>query len=88
MNANKVNPEYLVAVLYKHMDGPITAFQTIDCDWSLHKVIGVNFSKLTDNNQIFRNDFVCIHYHLCKISSQIIECKIFAPYDFLEMNSL
>ena len=33
----------------------------------------MNFSKLTDTNQILRNDFVCIHYHLCKISVQIIE---------------
>ena len=47
-----------------------------------------NFSKLTDNNQIFRNDFDCIHYQLCKISSEIFECKIIAPYDFLEMNSI
>ena len=39
--------------------------------------IGVNFSKLTHNNQIFRNDFVCNHYHLCKLSAQTIECKIF-----------
>ena len=62
--------------------------QTLDCDWSVHNFIEVNFSKLTDNNQIFRNDFDCIHYNLCKISSQTIECKIFAPYDFLEMNSV
>ena len=60
-----------------------TALQTFDSP-SVHKFIEVNFSKLTDNNQIFRNDFDCIHYHLSKISSQIIECKIFAPYDFLE----
>ena len=46
--------------------------------------IEMNFSKLTHNNQIFRNDFVCIHYHLCKISPQTIECKIFAPDDFLD----
>ena len=32
--------------------------------------IGVNFSKLTHNNQIFRNDFVCNHYHLCKLLAQ------------------
>ena len=70
------------------MDEPITALQTLDGDWSVHWFIEVNFSKLTDKKQIFRNDFDCIHYHLCKISSQIIECKIFAPYDFLEMNSL
>ena len=41
----------------------------------------VNFSELTESNQIFRNDFVFIHYHLCKISAQIIECKTFAPYE-------
>ena len=33
-------------------------------------------------------DFDWIHYHLGIISSQIIECKIFALYDFLEINSL
>ena len=70
------------------MDGPITTLQTHDCDWSVHKFIKVNFSKLKDNNQIFRNDFDCISYHLCKISSQIIESTISAPYDFLEMNSI
>ena len=67
------------------MDGPITALQTLDCDWSVHKFTELNFSELTDNNQIFRNDFDWIHYHLCKISSQIIECKFFAPCDFLEI---
>ena len=70
------------------MDGPITALQTLGCDWFLHRFPEVNFLKLTDNNQIFRNDFTCIDYNLCKISSQIIECKIFDPYDFLEMNGL
>ena len=28
-------------------------------------------SKLTHSHKIFRNDFVCIHYHICKIFSQI-----------------
>ena len=65
------------------MDGPITALQMLDCDWSVDKFIEVNFSKLTDNDQIFRNDFDCIR-HFCKISSQINECKILAPYDFLK----
>ena len=38
-------------------------------------------------------DFVCIQsqlcqkFHLREISSQIIECTIFAPYDSFEMNS-
>ena len=70
------------------MGEPITALQTLDCDWSPHKFIEENFSKLTDSNQIFTLDFVCIHYHPCEISPQIIECEIFAPYDFFEMNSL
>ena len=43
----------------------------------IDKFAEVNFSKLTDSYQIFRNDFVCIHCDLCKISPQIIEYKIF-----------
>ena len=41
MNVIKVIPENLVVV-----DGPITALQTLDCDWSVHKFTEVNFSKL------------------------------------------
>ena len=41
--------------------------------------IDVNFSKLTDCNQVFRNNFLCIHYLISKISTQIIKCKNFAP---------
>ena len=44
------------------MEGPITALEKLDCDWSPHNFIQVNFSKLTDSNQIFRNNIVCIHY--------------------------
>ena len=62
------------------MEQPITALQTPDCDWLLNRFIEVNFSKLTESNQIFRNDFVGLHYHLCKISLQIIDCISFAPY--------
>ena len=36
---------------------------------------------LSDSNQIFKNEFVFIYYHLCKVSSQIIYCIIFAPYE-------
>ena len=54
------------------MEGPITALQTLACDWSLNKFIEVNFSKLTDSNQTLSIDFVCIHYHLSKISSRFI----------------
>ena len=58
---------------------------TIEKRWALldGRFIGVNFSKLTHNDQIFRNEFVCNHYHLCKLSAQTIECKIFTPYDLI-----
>ena len=32
---------------------------------------------LTDSNQIFRNCFVIIYYHLTKVSSEINKCIIF-----------
>ena len=41
------------------------------------RFIGVNFSKLTHNKNKLKNIFVCNHYHLCKLSSQTIECRIF-----------
>ena len=62
------------------MEQPITALQTPDCDWLFHRFIDMNFSKLTDSNQIFKNDFVYLHDRLCKISSEIIEYIIFANY--------
>ena len=37
-----------------------------------------------DSNQIFRNDFVGLYYHLCKLSTKINECKIICPSDFLQ----
>ena len=55
------------------------------CCWLLHRYVEVNFSKLMDSNQIFRNDFGCLYYHQCNISSQINDCKIFSPHDFLEL---
>ena len=64
------------------MEQPITALQTPDCDWLLHRFIEVNFSKLTKNNQIFKNDFVYLHDYLCEILSAIMECIVFAPYKF------
>ena len=64
--------------------GPITALQTVDCDWSPHLFIEANFSTLTDSDKIFIIDFIRIHFHLSQISSQIIECTIF----FLSMISL
>ena len=72
----------------KLMDGPITALQTLDCDWSLYKFIDMNFSKLTHNNQIFRNDFVCIYYPSVKYHLKFLNAKIFASRDLLEISSL
>ena len=59
------------------MDEPITVKRLKCCDWSVHKFIEVNFSKLTDSTHIFRMDFVIIHYNLGEISCQRIEWKIF-----------
>ena len=50
--------------LYKLMEAPIKVERLKCCDWSVHKFIEVNFSKLTDSNQIVRIDFVSIHMHL------------------------
>ena len=60
------------------------ALQTLDGDWSRSSIIEVNFSKQTHSKNIFRNNCVCLYDHICKISSQIIECKILAPYHFLK----
>ena len=49
------------------------------------KVYIGEFSELTDGNQIFRNDFVCIYYNLWKLSTLIIKCIIFVPYDFMQL---
>ena len=35
-------------------------FTSLTYGRSVHKFIEVNFSKLTDSNQIFRNDLVCM----------------------------
>ena len=61
------------------MEQPITVGCLEGFDWLLHSFIEVNFSQLTDSNQIFRNDFVCLYYHLNKISIQINECIVFFP---------
>ena len=81
MNANKVNPENLVVVgklskiyIYKLMGGGTN-----------HSTSNAAVLKLTDSNPIFRIDFVSIQYHRCEISCQIIECKFYAPYDFLKV---
>ena len=49
-------------------------------------IAAVEFVKVNDNNQIFRKDFICIQYHLCKVSAYIIECIIFAPFELSTSN--
>ena len=49
------------------------------------RFIEANFSKLTHNNQIFRNEFVCSQNHFSKISARIIECKILTSLMLLYM---
>ena len=90
IKANKATTENLVAVRcyseihhYKHVEKPITVWCLEGRDWLLHRFIEVNFSKWTESNQIFTNDFVCLYYHIFKISSQINERKFFIPNDFL-----
>ena len=34
--------------------------------------VEIIFLLLMDSNQIFRNDFVIIQYHICKISAQLV----------------
>ena len=49
------------------------------CDWLLHSFIEVNFSKLTDNNQIFRDDFAAFIITSKKIKFKLISANFFLP---------
>ena len=68
---------------FELIDGPITVERLKCCDWSVHKFTEVNFSKLTDSNQIFRIHFVSIHCHLGEFSRSIIKCNF-----LVHMNSM
>ena len=61
VNLNDERLEYVDFTSVNLWGGPITVERLKCCDWSPHKFVEVNFSKLTDGNQIFRIDFVCIH---------------------------
>ena len=61
------------------MDGPITALQTLDCDWSVHKFIEVNFLKLADNNQIFWNDLITFFITSGKYHLKLLIAKFLLP---------
>ena len=57
----------------------ITVERFKGCDWSLFLFITSNFS-----NQIFRKDFVCIHYHLCEILNELkLTIMIFISVDLI-----
>ena len=57
--------------------------KTLGCGWSHGAFIEVNFSKLPHNNQIFRNNYVFSHYHLCEFLMHKFYSLLFSP-----MNSL
>ena len=68
MNASKVIPENLLAcpLILKKIRLLINQKTTNQCPLTGRSscFVKMNFSKLTDSNQILRNYFVCIHCHL------------------------
>ena len=57
----------------------LTSFIHKDSKSIFKNNISSKFIMLTYNNQIFRNCFVIIHYHLTKVSARINRCIIFEP---------
>ena len=55
-----------------HLYQPITVGCLEGCDKLLHRLIEVNFSKLTDSNQIFRIDYVCLLWWFSRWFSALI----------------
>ena len=80
MITSEVIHENLVVVRYLWEIHPInlqsSRAQRFSMVGSLVGLLEANVSKLTQNNQIFRNEFVCSQNHFSKISALIIECKI------------
>ena len=79
---------------YQWTEKPTNELKNLPMNWEAYHrdtlsatrwKVYVNFSRLTHNNQIFRNVFGCNHYRLCKLSAQTIDCKIFTPYDFIQL---
>ena len=50
-------------------------FASINLSMNHVRFIWVNFCMLTHRNQIFKNDFVCNHYHLCKFHLKLLIAK-------------
>ena len=87
MNANKVNPGDLVTVrwlwdiyLYKQAFRFSTGSLKAAFRDPEDRFIGVNFSKLTDNIQIFRNDFVWFIIPSVKFRLKLLSAN-FTPYE-------
>ena len=66
------------------MEQPISVGCLESCDWLLHRFIDVNFSKLMDSNQIFRNNFISLYFILVKFQFKLISAIFFSLYDFLQ----
>ena len=60
------------------MEQPITVGCLEVCDWLLHKLIEVIFSKLTDSNKIFKNNSAFIIISV-KFQLKLTSAKIFIP---------
>ena len=59
--------------LQTYMGGLFIGDRLMCCDWTSHKFIEVNFSKLADSQKKFRLNFVSIHYDLRKILREILK---------------
>ena len=56
--------------------------------WSLFWFMeGIPDAELMDRNEIFTNDLVCFHYHLCEILTQKFLSAEFFALSFLPMHS-
>ena len=82
-------PENLVVVHqlweihhYKLIEGPIIVECLKCCDWSIDKLIKVEFLKVNEQQSNFQELFfsASIITYLCKTLPQIIECQILGPY--------
>ena len=64
---------------HEPMEQPITVGCLEGCDWLLHRFIEVNFSKLTDSNQIFRNDCLPLLSSANKFQLKLMRANFFLP---------
>ena len=85
---------WLLCVNFEKFASKPTNEPTIDKRWALldGRFIGVNFSKLTHNNQIFRNDFVIIiisvNFQLKQLSAKFLPLTISCSCCSIPISSL